>query len=165
MVWYHRRSIRLQGYDYSQCGAYFVTLCTQQRDLLFGQIVDGTLQTTAYGDVANNTWEWIGQHFSSVELDTWCLMPNHLHGVLVVYDANDTQMQHKPLGRLIGAYKTVSTKQINAIRATPGEVVWQRNYYERIIRGETELTKIRRYIADNPEKWVLGLDDLWRYDL
>ncbi len=173
---HHRRSIRLKGYDYSQAGAYFVTVCTQNRECLFGEIADFEMRLNEYGRVVNETWEWLRQQYSRVDLDEWIVMPNHLHGIILMTDKNDLNdsgrggsrtaptsrdsgivpapTKRKPLGRLIGAFKTVSTKRINEIRATAGAQVWQRNYYEHIIRDEKELNRIREYIAANPALWA-----------
>ena len=101
-------------------------------------------------------------------MDEWVVMPNHLHGIIVIVDAAcrggsrtapTNLARHKPLGRLIGAFKTVSTKRINAIRDTPNLPVWQRNYYEHIIRDDEELNRIRQYIADNPMQWEMDSEN------
>ena len=150
---HRRRSIRLPDYDYSQTGAYFVTIVCKNRALL--------LDNQTYRDVVEEAWRWLASHHAHVTLDEYVLMPNHLHGVLLINSprrggsrtAPTEPAQNKPLGRLIGAFKTVSTKKINALRSTPGEQVWQRNYYERIIRNEDELNRIRTYIQENPLHW------------
>ncbi len=157
-----RRSIRLPGYDYAQPGAYFVTLCVHQRECLLGEITDGEMMLNEFGRVVMECWPWLAKQYPHVTVDEWIVMPNHFHGILMIVDAvcrggsrtaptNGTT--HKPLGRLIGAFKTVSTKRINAIRDTPGLPVWQRNYYEHIIRNEEELNHIRQYIVANPRNW------------
>jgi putative transposase len=95
-------------------------------------------------------------------------MPNHLHGVVVINDMGRGGSRTaptmdiagpKPLGRLIGAFKTVSTKQINALRGTPGSTLWQRNYYEHVICGEAELDRVRRYVKDNPLMWDMDQEN------
>src|SRR3989338_8854106 len=83
---HHRRSIRLSGYDYSQAGAYFVTICTQNRQCLFGEIVDGKMRLNEYGWVVAKCWEWLGWQYQHVDLDGWVVMPNHLHGVIMIGD-------------------------------------------------------------------------------
>jgi REP element-mobilizing transposase RayT len=162
---HHRRSIRLKGYDYTTAGAYFVTLCVEGRQDLLGDIVDGNLQLNEYGRIVETSWEWLGQQYPYVDLDEWVVMPNHLHGIVVICDdrrgdsrKGDSRIastKRKPLGRLVGAFKTVSTKQINLVRGTPAATIWQRNYYEHIIRNEGELARIRKYIVENPLKWDL----------
>ena len=185
---HHRRSIRLPGYDYTQCGAYFVTVCTKSRDLPLGDVVDGEVQMSPLGRLADRAWCWLAGRYPYVRLDAHIVMPNHLHGILWILDDSAgtvrkstpvqqpplSSAQHKPLGRLIGAFKTVSTKWANYVQKTPGDPLWQRNYYEHIIRSERALQAIRRYILENPLRWNLdrynpaasGPDpaarDLWR---
>ena len=163
---HHRRSIRLRGYDYSQEGFYFVTICCYQRQLLFGEIVNGAMQLNQYGEIIDETYQWLSSRYPYVYLDEWIIMPNHFHGIIVLTDKprrgdsrvaptqpNDREPKRKPLGQLIGAFKTVSTKKINIIRNAPGTPVWQRNYYEHIIRNENALNNIRQYIINNPLSW------------
>ncbi len=157
---HHRRSIRLQDYDYAQSGAYFVTICAFQRECLFGEIMNGEMNLNEMGDIAVTTWKWLATHYPYVELDEWVVMPNHLHGIIVRDDRGGLQTENpKPLGGLIGAFKTVSTKGINQLRNNPGCPVWQRNYYERVIRNERELATVRQYIVNNPMKWALDKDN------
>ena len=114
-----------------------------------------------FGQVAVESWLWLGERYHYVELDQWIIMPNHLHGILIITDdgrggsRTAPAKPHKPLGRLIGAFKTISTKSINQIRHTPGQKIWQRNYFERIIRNDKELFNIQKYIINNPQKWEL----------
>ncbi|MBL8076945.1 MAG: hypothetical protein JNM55_03205 [Anaerolineales bacterium] len=158
---HHRRSIRLKGYDFSQAGAYFVTIVAWQREMLFGDIVNGKMVLNDFGKTVSEKWQWLETQYEYVELGVWIVMPNHFHGILVIRDdgrggsrsAPTPPIKHKPLGGLIGAFKTVSTKQINLLRGTEGQVVWQRNYYEHIIRNEPEMDRISRYIESNPSRW------------
>ena len=165
---HHRRSIRLDGYDYSQAGMYFVTLCTQGRECLFGRVDNGEMTVNEYGRIVSESWNWLVVQYDHVELDAWVVMPNHLHGIIVInHDCrggsrtaptntgkSGPTIKQKPVGRLIGAFKTVSTKQINQIRNTPGMSVWQRNYWDHIIRDEKSLENIRNYILNNPARWA-----------
>ena len=132
---HHRRSIRLPDYDYTSQGYYFVTICSQQRKCLFGDIHDDVIVLNDLGRIAHSVWHWLDEHHDHVELDIHIVMPNHLHGIIILSDKRSgdsriatTTRKRKPLGRLVGVFKTVSTKQINQIRNTPGERVWQRNY-------------------------------------
>ena len=166
---HHRRSIRLKGYDYAQTGAYFVTLVTPGRECFFGDVVNDEMQLNDAGQIIAAAWEWLADQYPHVELDEWVVMPNHLHGIIIIVDDDgrggsrsaqgDSRIaptpKRKPLGRLIGAFKTVSSKRINELRDTPGLPVWQRNYFEHIIRNERELDRVREYIANNPLKWAL----------
>ncbi len=174
---HHRRSIRLKEYDYSQAGAYFVTIVAWQREMLFGEIVDGEIVLNDFGKIVSEKWQWLESQYPYIELGAWIVMPNHFHGILVIHDDGrggsrsapmddisnairgdsriaPTPIKHKPLGGLIGAFKTVSTKQINLLRDTEGQVVWQRNYYEHIVRDEHEMDRITRYIESNPSQWA-----------
>ncbi len=165
-----RRSIRLKGYDYAQAGAYFVTLCTQHRECLLGQIVDGTMQLSPLGNIVYECWHRMPEYFSGVELDEFVVMPNHIHGVIIIVGAKHSQNYanasplpepHQPhgtesgsLGAIIQNYKSVSTRKINQLRGDKGLVIWQRNYYEHIVRDEDELNRVRGYITANPSQWL-----------
>jgi REP element-mobilizing transposase RayT len=151
----HRRSIRLPGYDYTSAGAYFVTLVAKDRECLFEHAANRT--------AVERAWLALPATNSHVKLDIYVVMPNHFHGILWLDGPRrggsrtaptDALKPRKPLGRLIGAFKTTSTKAINLLRDSPGVPVWQRNYYERIIRNEAELNRIRQYILDNPANWA-----------
>jgi len=161
----NRRSIRLQGYDYSQAGAYFVTVCAQGRECLFGDVVNGEMQPNDFGTIVADLWEWLASQYGHVELDEWVIMPNHVHGIIVISgdcrggSRTAPTEKPKPLGRLIGAFKTAATKRINEMRNTPGGKLWQRNYYEHIIRNDDELDRIRGYIDNNPAKWALDREN------
>ena len=157
-----RRSLRLPGYDYTTPGYYFITISTANHQNMFGQRANGIVELSDYGLIVDKSWRWLAEHHTYVELDEWVVMPNHFHGIIVISDARRGGSRtaptsitagvsgHKPLGRLIGAFKTVSTKRINQLRSTPGERVWQRNYYEHIVRNEESLRTIRQYIVENP---------------
>jgi REP element-mobilizing transposase RayT len=165
---HHRRSIRLKGYDYSAEGACFVTICTRNRECLFGQIADGIMVLNEHGEIATRCWLEIPDHFPQVELDEYIVMPNHLHGVLVIrcrgeaFGApNASPLPPQPphgtqpgsLGAIIQNYKSISTRKINHQRKSPGTPVWQRNYYEHVVRNEKSLDDIRSYILSNPSCW------------
>ncbi|WP_306537362.1 transposase [Geobacter sp.] len=176
---HHRRSIRLREYDYSSAGAYFVTLCVQGRECLFGGIVQDDMVLNEAGRKVEGVWRSLPDRFPNVTLDEFVVMPNHLHGVIVVADngltdavgaihelpdtcCNDRAIHELPLHKkrrtmlipkVIGFFKMNTAKQINLMPNTPGIPLWQRNYHERVIRGEREMTAIREYIRQNPLKW------------
>ena len=163
---HHRRSIRLPEYDYTLPGAYFVTICTYKRAHLFGQVIDGGMQLSRYGQIAHACWEEIPAHFPHVELDAFVVMPNHIHGIIVVGARHAVPLQQpqteqfgKPVPgsvpTIVRSFKSAVTKRINAIRGTPGARVWQRNYWEHVIRHERALNAIRQYILANPIRWHL----------
>jgi len=157
----HRKSIRLKNYDYSQSGLYFVTICTQNRECIFGNIINNNVGVgrdrpismilNQYGKIIENVWESLPDHHS-IELDVFQIMPNHVHFILhIVLGAS--RRAPTTLGFIVGMFKTECTKQINKLRNTPGQKIFQRNYYEHIIQNENELIKIRQYIKTNPLFW------------
>ena len=175
---HHRRSIRLKGYDYTAAGAYYVTLNVLQREPIFGEVVNGEMVYSETGNIATACWLRLGDFFP-LRLDAWVLMPDHLHGIIVIEDtgigkgeasagsrngirpvtadASPLQAPQRPTGTksaslnaIIQNYKSISTRKINQYRGTPGSSVWQRDYFERVIRDEVEWQRIRRYILDNP---------------
>ena len=159
-----RRSIRLPDYDYSGVGLYFVTICTWNRICLLGKIVQGEMRLNGLGRVARAGWENIPRHFPEVEIDAFVVMPNHLHGIVVI--GGDPLGEVGPpipyppsgpgagtVGAIVGSYKAAVTRRVNAMRGVKGKSVWQRNYYEQIIRNEAHLNRVRRYIFDNPFCW------------
>ena len=148
--WYGRgrRSIRLPGYDYSSQGYYFVTICVQGRRPLLGEVVDGVMRLNAYGRIVDAAWRLVGENYDHVELDEFVIIPDHMHAIMQL-----NQHGGKPVGRLIGAFKTTSTKKINLLRRSPGLRFWQRNYYERVVRDMASLNEIREYMENNPRKY------------
>jgi REP element-mobilizing transposase RayT len=183
---HRRRSIRLKGYDYSQAGAYFVTICVKDHACLFGTIMDGKLQYNDYGQIAYEFWLKISEHFSDAKLDEFIIMPNHIHGIITINNCRgevtspfsevvetnsktktapiqggETQktggatppLRKHTLGQVVAYFKYQSSKRINQTRNTAGQPIWQRNYYEHIIRDDKELQAIREYIRFNPLKW------------
>ena len=160
-----RRSLRLTGYAYTGTGAYFVTICTQDKECLFGQIVGGKMRPNVYGHVVKACWFAIPRHSRNAACDAFVVMPNHMHGVIVLAGVNAVGAQHVAplrkgggqsgsLGAIVRSFKGAVSKRINRRRGTPGAPVWQRNYYEHVIRSEDEL-QIRRYIEGNPLRWSL----------
>ena len=172
-----RRSIRLRGYDYSRPGTYFVTLCTRDGNPLFGRLIAKRVRLSAAGRAARECWLEIPKHFTNVTLDAFVIMPDHLHGMVIITDTLDRSSvgaQHaaplrrtggsavlaRPegpargsLGAIVRAFKSAATKRINAMRHKAGDSVWQRNYYDRIIRDVRELQRARRYVYLNPSRW------------
>ncbi len=208
-----RRSTRLRNYDYSQPGAYFLTLCVWDRGSLFGEIVDGAMRPNAIGHIVAEEWVRTATIRSEIELDAWVVMPNHLHGILVISDPGMSvnirtgssqhivgatggrpsqctgeplkctgeplkctgeplkctgerplapthrspvaaSMRPRSLGAAVAGFKSASTRRINEWRRTPGEKVWLRNYWERVIRDDAERWHIQEYIRSNPARWL-----------
>ena len=194
---HHRKSIRLRGYDYASPGAYFVTIVTQDRACLFGEISRGRMHLNAAGMAAQTVWAAIPVHFPRVRLDAFVVMPNHVHGIILIAgtdaatdDADESvpddadelvgathasprrsprrspqwsppqSPPHHPhgpprrsIGAIIGSYKSAVSRHINQLRRPRSGLVWQRNYYERIIRDYPSLQRVRKYIYANPRNW------------
>ena len=184
---HNRRSVRLRGWDYARASAYFVTVCTQNRECLFGNVVQGEMRLNDFGLRVKNIWDDLPNHYPTVVLDSFVIMPNHIHGIIALTDGltdigaasvgarfNHAPTNHVPtmnpmpvepfikrhaLGEIIQGLKSFSTRRINESRNTPGMIIWQRNYHEHIVRNDDELIRIRRYIANNPRKWESDLEN------
>lgn len=155
-----RKSPRLQGYDYAQRGAYFVTICTYNREHIFGHITNGDMTLSDMGHIASTCWAAIPNHFSTVELDASIVMPNHVHGIIVLPSGG------AKLGTIIGNYKAAVTRQIRNLpnvgtpyvgtpymASLPTGYVWQARYHDHIIRNDASLQRIQTYIVNNPARW------------
>ena len=144
-----RKNIRLKKYDYSLPGMYFVTICTARRQCIFGDITEGRMVLNEWGQIVLEELDHLPSHYSSVSIDVNVVMPNHVHVVIWIHD--DNAMQTRPiLGNIICGFKAGVTRRCH-------EHVWQRGYYEHIIRNEKELQEIRAYIANNPKKWDMDM--------
>jgi len=156
-----RRSIRLRNYDYSAVGGYFVTICTYQWECLFGEVMAGEMRVNNAGDCVKTVWDSLPIRYPGIEMDTFIVMPNHIHGIILInhpvgaiHELPLQKRRNMLLPMVIGYLKMNSAKRINQYRNNPGAPVWQRNYYERVIRNDRELHNIRQYIADNPLRWA-----------
>ncbi|WP_440617030.1 transposase [Cysteiniphilum sp. 6C5] len=175
---HHRHTVRLKGYDYAQKGAYFVTICTHDKACIFGEIVDDKMMLNEMGTIVYNEWLNTSALRSNIHCDVFVVMPNHIHGIIVINESGQPQgrmqsygrMQYAPtegmlqaklqspsqtLGAIVRGFKAAVTKQINALKQVSGENIWQRNYYEHIIRDENDYNRICEYIENNPQKWAL----------
>ncbi len=163
-----RRSIRLRGYDYSHAGAYFVTICTANKAGIFGEIRDGDMRLNTLGALVRQEWQRTSEVRNEVELDAFIVMPNHLHGILFILpDENHARTppfigartQQSPtlrsgsLGAIVGQFKSTVTRRARQVQDIQALTIWQRNYYEHVIRSEESLNDIRRYIVENPARW------------
>ena len=201
---HHRHSIRLKGYDYTQPGAYFLTVVIWQRECLLGIVRSGEMYLNVYGSLVQNEWRRLGLRFERIFVDEFVFMPNHVHGILVVREgasqeaadgAGDslfasplgetnqidnvrarqegesktgrslfasplpTGVIPKSLGAMIGAYKSTTARLINGLRRSPGAPLWQRGYYDHIIRTEIEWARTQTYIHNNPLEWDLDCEN------
>jgi REP element-mobilizing transposase RayT len=181
---HHRRSIRLTGYDYSQCGYYFITVCTQKRRCLFGEIEKGRMILNDAGKMIGRWWNELKNKYANIEIDKYVVvvMPNHCHGIIniigtvgadlcVCPDNNlgeqmekgegehtGSPLRGRPICKMVQWFKTMTTNEyIRNVKQNHWELfnskLWQRNYYEQIVRDETSLRRIREYIVNNPSQW------------
>jgi len=140
-----RQTLRLPGFDYSQPGAYFVTICTRNRQSVFGDIVNGTIVPSQTGNIVVSSWNAIPIHFPYVVLDAFVVMPNHLHGI-PLFTEPVVAGHARPLPIVIGSFKSAVSRSV-------GSGIWQRSYWERVLRNENELNLARHSIDDNPCYW------------
>lgn len=203
---HRRRTIRLKGHDYSSAGAYFVTVCTQEHEHLFGEITDSIMHLNDTGRIVETVWAGLPERFPMVTLDEFVVMPNHFHGIIVIIDdagnrtvgallaapplampplaappaiprkqgtveakdatksvikkgaAGSVENQGaassaRTVGQIMRAFKSISAINVNRVLGRSGQPLWQRNYFERIIRNEKELENIQEYIVNNPARW------------
>lgn len=174
----NRQSIRLKNYDYSQPGYYFITICTQDRIHRFGKIIDEKMRLNDAGGIVADEWKKTPIMRKNIQLDEWIIMPNHFHAIITVgarctRPMNNTRpltengrtvngrMQSAPtgsrvvLGDIVRGFKSSVTKRVRQLPNMNDTGLWQRNYWEHIIRNENELNHIRNYIRHNPQKWEM----------
>jgi REP element-mobilizing transposase RayT len=161
----NRQSIRLRHHDYAAPGAYFVTINTKRGKHLFGEIVDGIMRLNEMGWIVDRVWNGLPDHYPWIRLDEFIVMPNHIHFIVVILDPDRRArlnrapptpiFYHHTLGQIIHSIKSFSTREINAMRHSPGTPRWHRNYFERIIRDDAALNRIRKYIRENPMRWEI----------
>ena len=187
---HHRRSVRLQGYDYSQAGAYFITICCDDRKCLFGNIINGEMNLNDAGKIADECWIEIPKHFPNAVLHEYVVMPNHVHGIVELADRNNVGAENflplqndtgipvgvqnfEPLHPKQNAFQKMIPRSIGSIvkgfkigvtirakQFLPDIKIWQRNYHEHIIRNEQSYLTISEYIINNPKNWK---DDKFYY--
>ena len=185
------RPRRLREYDYSQDGAYSVTICTDWRKHLFGRVTVGRMELNAVGQAVEQAWQGLPEHYPHVELDVFVVMPDHVHGIVVfvggevvpgmgldsvsklgsatvgsrpeeaglkparTQDEAPTKVRRHGLSEVVRGFKTYSGRRVNGLRGTPGVAVWQRGYYEHVVRNEEDMNRIRQYFQENPLRWSL----------
>jgi putative transposase len=156
-----RKRLRLREYDYSGGGMYFVTACTHNRISLFGRVVEGAMRLNRLGIIVEEAWCKLRNHYPSVHLDSFVVMPNHIHGIIVLMEkigSQESSAKRYSLSEVIRAFKTFSARKINQLR-NKKEPVWQRNYYEHVVRNEESWGQIREYIETNPQRWHLDREN------
>ena len=149
---HHRRTIRLQEYDYSSDGLYFITICTHQHKTTLGKNIDGQMTLSRSGEIIEKVWNELNTKFPNIICHEYTIMPNHLHGIIQIKNdivgGQTPPLQQTTLGNIIAFFKYKTTKQVNS--DTP---LWQRNYYEHIIRNQQAYEEIAAYIIENPINW------------
>ncbi|MHC1781452.1 MAG: transposase [Anaerolineaceae bacterium] len=176
---HHRHSIRLPGYDYSQAGVYFITICTYEKEPLFGTVTGGKMVLNEYGLLIESEWKRIPNRFPLLLLGVFMIMPNHTHGIIKFMEKSHVGARqgaeinsdncsfasplpaNPSLGMVVGAFKSTSARLFNGLRHSPSYPVWQRNYYEHIIRDDDSYLQIVEYILSNPASWEQ--DDLFHH--
>ena len=159
-----RKSPRLKDYDYTESGAYFVTICTQNRLYLFGDVHNSEMVLSKAGEIATERWLALPEHHPHVELDLFVVMPNHMHGILVLTDENPVEtalsennnhrLQSRSLGTIVGSYKSSVTRHIRqAIPEYAQQTIWQPRYHDHIIRNPDDLHRLQDYVHYNPARW------------
>lgn len=176
---HHRRSIRLPNYDYTQAGAYYLTIVTHNRESLFGEVVDGEMKLSVFGQIAQREWERLPKRFKPIELGAFVVMPDHVHGIIILHNGrgtadfskqDDLQVPRraptspttterfgKPvpdsIPTIIRSYKSAVALRVNYARSGDSKPIWQKNYYEHVIRDERDLQAKWDYIEANPANW------------
>ena len=158
---YRVESARLKGWDYSAPGYYFVTICTKDRKCFLGRVVDGKMLLSKTGMIVAEEWQKTEKIRKNVDLDVWGIMPNHIHGILILlekpvnvettHQVVSTTLKPNSLGSIVGQFKSVSTKRIRKMGCI--DFGWQSRFHDHIIRDDKALNNIRKYILENPLKW------------
>ena len=170
---HHRRSIRLKGYDYRHAATYFATICTQHSACLFGEVVGGQMRLNDAGQMVHDMWDDLAMFYPGVQTDAFVVMPNHIHGIIILVGVDPRVYPGQPKGMgqpqgvartlslsdVVHRFKTMTTKRYtDGVKQLGWEPfcgrVWQRNYYEHIVRNEESLNRIREYIRTNPMRWA-----------
>jgi REP element-mobilizing transposase RayT len=160
---YRIETTRLNGYDYSKPGNYFITICTKDREQLFGEIMNEKIILSETGKIVSECWLDLPNHYPNIILDEFMVMPNHFHGIIIIRNGSDNNLKHG-LSEIIRAFKSFSSRRINKLNTLNVETglrpvststtsyIWQPRFYDRIIRSDNELNRIRVYIKNNPKK-------------
>jgi REP element-mobilizing transposase RayT len=167
---YRIESARLKNWDYSSNGYYYITICTYNREWLFGNIVDGKMQLSTIGEIVLQGWNDSFVMRKELFCDKFIVMPNHIHGIVIIRKTDNTHnaethrrgnvetygrasLRAKSISSFVAGFKSAMTKRINEFRQTPGVPVWQDRFYDHIIRDEKSLHKTREYVVNNPMNW------------
>jgi putative transposase len=152
-----RRTPRLPGFDYARAGVYFVSTCTHRRQCVLGRVVDGDVYLSKVGRIVEEEWLLTAERRPYVTLDSYVIMPNQVHGLIVIKERlrdEPAGCRHHSLSSIVGAFKAAASRRIGALQCQRGRILWQRSYHERIVRNYQELDRIRAYIVTNPARWA-----------
>jgi REP element-mobilizing transposase RayT len=168
----------MRTHDYATAGVYFVTICTHGKRCILGRIIDDRAVLSRIGVIAHECWRAISEHSTGVDLDAYVVMPNHIHGLIVLPRAprarhavplQDNSVlaparsfgspQSRELPTVVRSFKSACTRRVNQMQGTAGEPLWQRGYHEHVVRGSDDLEQLRRYIAENPLNWALDREN------
>jgi len=162
MIYRQRKANRLKNYDYSSSGVYFVTICSKNRIEYFGTIVNKKMILNKIGGIVKECWEGIPKHFKDIILDKFVIMPNHVHGILIINNVENRhacslqhvcslRRQNQLLPNVINSFKSASSKLIHQLQLNSFQ--WQKSFYDHIMRNEKSLNKIKEYVGNNPLNW------------
>ena len=159
-----RKLNRLKDYNYSQDGYYFVTICTKDRKEFFGRVEEEKMNLNNHGEIVNQCWYELPKHYLNCSLDSFVIMPNHFHGIIVINNKNIVGNGFKPfpthgLSEIIRGFKTFSSRKINEKITDASKFQWQKSFYDHVIRNEKSLNNLRQYIMYNPMKWELDIEN------
>jgi REP element-mobilizing transposase RayT len=177
-MWPERKQIRLKAFDYSQPGAYYITICTHQKKCVFGEIIEEKMILNPIGKIAHFQWGQLVHRFPNITLDQFIVMPNHLHGIIIIHENLNHAYENKQkppidqkpsinkfqqiipgsLGSIIRTYKGTVSRRYHQTRFVSIKPLWQRGFYDRVINDEDELNTVREYIIFNPKMW--GLENM-----
>jgi putative transposase len=172
-----RSSLRLKNFDYSTAAVYFLTVCTSERKTILGASLEGKVRASAMGRIVSECWFELPYHYAHLELGAFIVMPNHVHGLISLRDPVGAGLRPAPttatLSEIVGVFKSFSSRRIHAANASSPKKIWQRGYYEHIVRNPEECERIKRYILKNPARWAFDREnpqsqnvedpDAWEY--
>ena len=165
-----RKSIYLNGCDYSTPDAYLVTIYTHEHKCIFGRVKNGQVILNEIGSLVEECWQKIPEQFLNLQLDEFIVMPNHLHGIIIIRDKareacldparEPAGSRKKTLGAVVGSFKSSVTRRVRRSGFFRGETIWQRGYYEHVVTNQADLENIREYITNNPDRWSFDSEDI-----
>ncbi|MDD4294154.1 MAG: transposase [Candidatus Omnitrophica bacterium] len=165
-IFHKRKDLRLKNFDYSNNGYYSITICTKNRQNIFGEIINRGMVLNDMGDIVRNTWMDLPNHHANIQLDEFVVMPNHVHGIIIINNSVGNRpacsfiecQKTNNLSIMIGSFKSTVSRKINKLNKS--EFKWQKSFYDQIIRTDESLDNIRKYIVDNPFNWDVDKNNI-----